>query len=46
MGTGDGVEHVAAEKVLDNALYNLAGQRVSDSYKGLVVKKGKKVIMQ
>ena len=46
VGTGDGVEHVAAEKVRDNALYNLAGQRVSDSYKGLVVKKGKKVIMQ
>jgi hypothetical protein len=28
----------------DDAIYNLAGQKVSASYKGLVIKNGKKMI--
>ena len=28
----------------DNAIYNLAGQKVSASYKGIVIKNGKKMI--
>ena len=29
-----------------NKLYNLAGQQVRDSYKGVVVRKGKKAIVK
>jgi hypothetical protein len=28
----------------DDALYNLAGQKVSESYKGIVIKNGVKVV--
>lgn len=45
VGTGTGIENVATEKVQDDAIYNAAGQRVGKNYKGLVVTKGKKVIM-
>lgn len=30
----------------NNATYNLAGQRVSDNYKGIVIKNGKKIILK
>lgn len=33
-----------AEKTNDNATYNLAGQRVADSYQGIVIRNGKKYI--
>ena len=36
-------EPTAAEAT-DNAAYNLQGQRVSDTYKGIVIKRGKKII--
>jgi hypothetical protein len=28
----------------DGAIYNVAGQRVADSYRGIVIKNGKKVL--
>lgn len=31
-----------ARRITDNAIYNLAGQRVSDSYRGIVIQNGKK----
>lgn len=31
-----------APSVLDGGIYNLAGQRVDDSYKGIVIKNGRK----
>jgi hypothetical protein len=34
----------AAEKVSNGAIYNLAGQKVSKDFKGLVIKNGKKMI--
>ena len=30
----------------DNATYNLAGERVTEGYKGLVIKNGKKVVVK
>ena len=30
----------------DNAIYNLAGQRVDKTYKGIVIKNGKKVVIK
>lgn len=40
----DGISTIASGKKADNALYNVAGQRVSKSYKGLVIKNGKKFL--
>ena len=34
----------ATEKVSNGAIYNLAGQKVAESFKGLVIKNGKKMI--
>ena len=42
IGAGTGINRVNAEKVADNAIYNLAGQKVNASYKGVVIKNGKK----
>ncbi len=39
-----GINNVKADANVNAATYNLAGQRVSDSYKGLVIKNGKKVV--
>ena len=36
----------AAEKVSNGAIYNLAGQKVANDYKGLVIKNGKKMIQK
>ena len=36
--------NVEEENTADEASYNLSGQRVSDSYKGIVVKHGKKIL--
>ena len=38
-----GIQGVQAEKA-DAAAYNLAGQKVSENYKGVVIKNGKKVV--
>lgn len=32
--------------VSNNAIYNLAGQKVDASYKGIVIKNGKKYLMK
>lgn len=36
----------ATEKVSNGAIYNLAGQKVAESFKGLVIKNGKKMIQK
>ena len=36
----------AAEKVSNGAIYNLAGQKVANDFKGLVIKNGKKMIQK
>ena len=41
-----GISTIAAEKVSDGAIYNLAGQKVSESYKGVVIKNGRKMIQK
>jgi hypothetical protein len=38
------IKGIVSQKSDSSALYNLAGQRVSKSYKGIVVKDGKKFI--
>ena len=38
--------NIKAEANADSPLYNLAGQRVSKSYKGVVIKNGKKVLVK
>lgn len=41
----DGIEKVTAENVAGNdQMYNLAGQRVSNSYKGIAIVNGKKIM--
>lgn len=40
------IKGVAIDKPSTSAIYNLAGQRVDKSYKGLVVKEGKKYIVK
>lgn len=41
-----GITAVHACQKADNAIYNLAGQKVSSSYKGIVIQNGKKVVMK
>ncbi len=42
-----GIEQVAAESTThQDPSFNLAGQKISDSYKGIVIRKGKKVIVR
>ena len=38
------INTIEADKVQNGVIYNLAGQKVDKSYKGLVIKNGKKVI--
>lgn len=44
LGTSTGISSVKAEAAQNGKTYNLAGQQVSDSYKGLVIKNGKKYV--
>jgi len=39
-----GINTVVNSKVANNAIYNIAGQRVSENYKGIVVKNGRKYL--
>ena len=39
-----GITAVQADQKADNVIYNLAGQKVSSSYKGIVIRNGKKVV--
>ena len=41
-----GISTIAAENTSNSAIYNLAGQKVSNDFKGLVIKNGKKVVMK
>lgn len=44
---GTGISSAVVEKVAADApAYNLAGQKVNDSFKGIVVKNGKKVVVK
>ena len=38
------IETVKAVKVANDAIYNLAGQKVDKSFKGIVIKNGKKIV--
>ena len=42
-GKATGIEAVSADDTITTATYNMAGQRVSDDYRGLVIKNGKKM---
>ena len=39
-----GIEDLNADLNLNNAIYNMAGQRVGKDYKGIVIENGKKII--
>lgn len=41
-GVVSGVDNITVDKNVDAPAYNIAGQRVNDAYKGIVVKNGKK----
>ena len=41
-----GINTIAAEKVSNSVIYNIAGQKVSKDYKGLVIKNGRKFIQK
>ena len=45
-GEATGINSVNAEAAADGAIYNLAGQKVSAAYKGIVIKNGKKYLMK
>lgn len=42
--TSAGVKNITVDKNVDVPAYNVAGQRVNDAYKGIVVKNGKKYL--
>ena len=41
-----GIKPTVLRPVQPNVRYNLAGQRVSDSYKGVVIENGKKFVVK
>lgn len=41
-----GIQNVKAENAANAVIYNLAGQKVSDSYKGVVIMNGRKVVVK
>jgi len=41
-----GISTVKAAQANDAVIYNLAGQKVTESYKGVVIKNGKKVVIK
>lgn len=45
-GKATGIEAVSADDTITTATYNMAGQRVSDDYRGLVIKNGRKVMIR
>ena len=42
----DGINNVNVVEKANGAMFNLAGQKVSNDFKGLVIKNGKKVVMK
>lgn len=45
-GGETGVENIKAQEALNGIRYNLSGQRVSDSYKGVVIQNGRKFVQK
>ncbi len=45
-GTSTGINNVAVAAPTNNAVYNLAGQKVGSNFKGIVIKNGKKMIQK
>lgn len=43
-GVVSGIDNITVDKNVDAPAYNVAGQRVNDAYKGIVVKNGKKYL--
>lgn len=43
-GVVSGVDNITVDKNVDAPAYNVAGQRLNDAYKGIVVKNGKKYL--
>lgn len=46
IGSSSGVNNITVEKAQNNIRYNLAGQRVDESYKGVVIMNGKKFVVK
>ena len=44
--TSTGINNVNVAENANGAIFNLAGQKVANNYKGLVIKNGKKVVMK
>ena len=44
--TASGINNVNVAENANGAIFNLAGQKVANNYKGLVIKNGKKVVMK
>jgi len=44
VGVSNGISNISVDSAKAGKTYNLAGQQVSDSYKGLVIKNGKKYV--
>ena len=44
--TATGIQEIPVKVINNGAIYNLAGQRVNESYKGIVIKNGKKFIQK
>ena len=42
--TPTGIDAVKTDAAHDGYIYNVSGQRVNDSYKGLIIKNGKKML--
>jgi hypothetical protein len=46
-GMTEGVNAISnAAPVMNGAIYNLSGQKVSENYKGIVIKEGKKLFVK
>ena len=45
-GAEDGINSVAKLNNVSTVIYNVAGQRVTDGYKGIVIKNGKKSLVR
>jgi len=42
--TYTGIDSVKADKTAKKGIYNLAGQKVNNAYKGIVIENGRKVL--
>ena len=45
-GGTSGVQTIAALRMSDGAVFNLAGQKVDENYKGVVIKDGRKMVQK